>query len=199
MWRGHIILFLFVWGHTGKMKGRIFTYGSSFSSLSYSGRSLWLVGVLIFSLAWCLFSETNQLYAASKKVTYSLQAMALAPNAGGQMAYALRRGTNEREMSVFANTYLYAGDYPLVGAIYSWRFPIVNDDWFWQAFVELGAGITTAGPVAEILWGTIMLWTVRVDIATHLMFVPSNSDRSGRPANMILWSYPIWVGLAVPL
>ena len=172
---------------------------SVFFTTWFSWRALKIAFFLLSVVMICVSFGNDTSFAAEKKITYSLQAMALAPNAGGQMVYALRRGTNDREMSVFANTYLYAGDYPLTGAIYSWRFPIVNDDWFWQLYVELGAGISTAGPMAEILWGTIMLWTVRIDIATHVMFVPSNSDRSGRPASMVLWSCPIWVGLAIPL
>ncbi len=146
--------------------------------------------VVHFFVALLILTYAHEGSAKDKRVTYSLQAMALAPNAGGQMAFALRRGTNENELSAFANTYLYAGDYPLLGAIYAWRFPIVNDEWFWQFYVQLGAGISTAGPVAEILWGTIMLWTVRVDIATHVLFIPNR---------VILWSYPVWVGISIPL
>jgi hypothetical protein len=55
--------------------------------------------------------------ADSKMVTYSLQVLALAPNAGGQNAYALRRATDSSEYALFYNNYLGAGNFPLIGAI----------------------------------------------------------------------------------
>lgn len=128
--------------------------------------------------------------AESKMVTYSLQVLALAPNAGGQNAYALRRATDEEEMFAFYNNYLGAGEYSLIGLGYDWRFPICDQSCFWQFYFEAGGGVSTAGPFAELLWGTNIFWVARLDISTHFYLTSKR---------VIGWSYPLWVGISMPL
>jgi hypothetical protein len=123
-------------------------------------------------------------------VTYSAQFLAYAPNAGGQQAYSLRRADDKGEWSVFANTYLMTGAFPLSGMTYNWRFPICNQSCFWQFFVEAGAGVSTAGPMVEVVWGSILLWSLRVDLSTQAFLIPQR---------VILWSYPFWMGVSLPL
>ncbi len=144
-------------------------------------RSFWIV-----ALATCFATAAS---GANKMATYSLQVAAFAPNAGGQEAYALRRATDKVEWSVFVNRYLYAGDYPLMGATYDWRFPICDQSCFWQFYIQAGVGLSTTGPVLEVLWGTTLLWVARVDIATQMFF---QSNR------LISWSYPLWIGVSIP-
>jgi hypothetical protein len=127
---------------------------------------------------------------AEEGVTYSLQVAALAPNAGGQQAYALRRSTDEDEWFLFSNNYLETGKFPLTGAGYNWRFPICDQDCFWQFYVEVGGGISTAGPMAEVIWGMNFLWVTRLDIGTHFYLTQNR---------LITWSYPLWAGISVPL
>jgi hypothetical protein len=127
---------------------------------------------------------------AAEDITYSLQVAALAPNAGGQQVYALRRATDKNEWFLFSNSYLETGKYPLTGVGYNWRFPICDQECFWQFYVEVGGGISTAGPMAEIIWGMNLLWVTRLDIGTHF-YVTQN--------RIITWSYPLWAGISVPL
>jgi len=141
--------------------------------------------------------------AAGKDRTLTLQAMAFAPNAGGQEAYAVRMHQADREYSLFANRYLMAGQYPLVGGVYSVRFPVCDETCWWQFFVQLGAGISSAGPLTEIIWGTMIpiapLWlprpspkylpAIRLDIATQMIIVPQR---------LVIWSYPLWLGISLP-
>ena len=115
--------------------------------------------------------------------------MAMAPNAGGQEAYALRRANNEREWSLFMNQYLLAGGYPLSGISYAKRFPICELHCPIQAYVQAGGGLSTAGPLIELLWGTNIFWLARIDIATQIYFSTKR---------VIFWSYPLWVGFSVP-
>lgn len=119
---------------------------------------------------------------------YSLQGMALAPNAGGQQAIALRRATAKSEWTVFANEYLRAGNQPLVGALYGLRFPVMGRSRGLQMIFETGVGVSSVGPMVELLWGTTLLWSVRLDVATHLYLAKERA---------ILWSYPLWIGVSV--
>ncbi len=143
----------------------------------------------ILTLSLMLAIASIPAFAKTKMVTYSLQAIAYAPNAGGQEAYALRRATDDNEWTLFVNRALYAGDYPLTGATYAWRFPVCDQSCFWQFYVQAGAGLSTAGPILEVLWGTTLLWTMRVDVATQMFFQTNR---------MITWSYPLWVGISMP-
>jgi hypothetical protein len=128
--------------------------------------------------------------AHARDYALALQGAALAPNAGGQEAWALRFATdNSREYSIFANEYLRTGDYPLVGAIYSFRFPIFSRVWPIYSFVQIGAGASSAGPVAEFLMNLTPAWVVRIDFSTHFYAIPER---------VIVWNYPFWVGLTVP-
>ncbi len=140
--------------------------------------------------------------AADRKYTVSAQALALAPNAGGQEAYTLRLATNEWEGGVFSNQYILAGDKPLTGAFYDLRFPICDDSCFWQFFVQTGAGLSNGGPLAQITWGTVIpllpIWlpfsapryvpSLRLDITTQMIFIRYRA---------VTWSYPLWAGISV--
>lgn len=141
--------------------------------------------------------------AAETRYQVAVQGEALAPNAGGQTAYSLRLATNNWEAGAFSNQYIIAGDYPLTGATYAWRFPICDDSCFWQFFAQTGAGLSTGGPLAEITWGAVIpllpLWlpsaapryvpAIRLDITTQLIFIRWRA---------ITWSYPLWIGVSVP-
>ena len=144
----------------------------------------------IFLIVYLLFLDSSLLLGKTNITTYSLQLHALAPNAGGQEAYALRRATNSWELELFVNTYLRTGEYPLAGIIYNKRFAICDDSCFWQFYVQAGAGLSTAGPIIEFLWGTNFLWIIRLDIATQVL---------ANPNRLIFWSYPLWIGFSLPL
>lgn len=148
------------------------------------------------------FAATSS-FAADKRYHLTAQGMALAPNAGGQEAYTLRLATNDWEAGVFRNEYITAGDYPLMGGTFEWRFPICDDACFWQFFVQAGGGGSTGGPVAHITWGTqiplLPIWlptrappyvpALRIDFTTQMIFIKWRG---------VAWSYPIWAGITVP-
>ena len=125
-----------------------------------------------------------------KHTTYSLQALAFAPNAGGQQAYALRRATDKSEWTLFANYYLQTAGGPLMGGGYDLRMPVCDQRCFWQFYAQIGGGVSTIGPYVEVLWGTNLFWILRLDIATHFYITA---------ARAIFWSYPLWAGLSLPL
>lgn len=136
------------------------------------------------------FLSASTASAASRDVSYSLQVHALAPNAGGQRAYALRRATNESEWGLFANEYLRAGDYPLMGGLYSFRYPICDQSCVIQFYAQTGVGVSNVGPFIELLWGTNLFWTVRLDVASQILITRDH---------VVVWSYPLWIGLSVSL
>ena len=154
-------------------------------------------------IALVMLLGTTSAFAAEKNWTATFQVGAFAPNAGGQDAYGLRVHRDNREYTLFSNSYLMAGAYPLTGAIYSWRFPICDETCWWQFFAQIGAGVSTAGPLAEIVWGSQIplapLWlprsapkylpSLRFDVTTHMIAVPYR---------LVLWSYPLWLGISVP-
>ena len=141
-------------------------------------------------------------YAADTKYTVTAQALALAPNAGGQEAYTLRVATNDWEVGAFSNQYILAGDYPLTGAFYDLRFPICDDSCWWQFFAQTGVGVSNGGPLAQITWGTVIplvpLWlpfaaprylpALRLDFTTQMIFIRYRA---------VTWSYPLWAGVSV--
>lgn len=143
-------------------------------------------------------------WGADQPWATSVQVGALAPNAGGQAVYTIREYHAKREYSVIANTYLSAGKYPLAAGIYSWRFPLCGEECWWQFHSQVGAGFSTAGPVVELLWGSILpvapLWlpragpkyfpAIRIDFATHLIAIPYR---------VVMWSYPLWIGMTVAI
>lgn len=139
-------------------------------------------------LCVCLIISATGAYAADKKAVYTLQYQAFAPNAGGQSVYGLRYRKNDREWGLFANQYLRAGPYPVTGIVYDWHFPICGSSCFWQFYFNAGVGLTQIGPLGEVMWGTDLLWFLRLDFATH--FYLTNQ-------RMFLWSMPLWVGLTV--
>lgn len=150
-----------------------------------------------------LFAAPNRLVGASPPTKISLQYQAFAPNAGGQTVYGLRWFKDNRELTLFQNNYLTAGDAPLAGGLYSWRFPACDTSCFIHLHAQAGLGITTAGPATELLWGgelpllplalnggTIKyVPMLRLDFASHWIFTTQR---------MINWSYPFWLGLTVP-
>jgi hypothetical protein len=141
--------------------------------------------------------------AGSERYTATAQVGAFAPNAGGQEAYTMRLSTNRWEAGVFSNQYLLAGDHPLTGAFYDWRFPICDDSCFWQFFVQAGGGVSTGGPIAQATWGTVIpllpIWlprrapsyvpALRLDMTTQMIFIRYRG---------VTWSYPLWVGISIP-
>ena len=145
---------------------------------------------LSFALLSVLLLAGAGVAAETKHTTYSLQALAFAPNAGGQQAYALRRATDKSEWALFANTYLQTGGGPLLGGGYDLRMPVCDQSCFWQFYAQIGGGLSTVGPYVEVLWGTNLFWIMRLDIATHFYVTASRA---------IFWSYPLWAGLSLPL
>jgi hypothetical protein len=154
-----------------------------------------------FSLLF-LFLESRT-FAAEKLRSVTAQVGALAPNAGGQVAYSLKYAHDDDwEASLFSNQYILAGKYPLSGATYSRRFPVCDSSCFWRFFVQTGAGVSTGGPMAEITWGSIIpilpVWlptsapkyipSLRIDFTSQFIFVRYRA---------VTWSYPLWVGLTV--
>ena len=140
--------------------------------------------VCLFAFHFC----SGLLMGETKRQSYSLQVQAFAPNAGGQEAYALRMANDEREWSIFANRYLYAGSFPMVGALYSRRFPLCGQSCIWDFYAQAGLGVSSAGPLAEVLWGTNLFWILRLDFSTHLIM----------QKRLIVWGYPLWVGISIP-
>jgi hypothetical protein len=133
--------------------------------------------------------------------TISAQAISLAPNAGGQVAYAVRYAKPQWEAGIFRNNYLLAGDAPLTGGTLSWHLPMCGSDCWWQVHTNLGLGFATTGPIAEISWSALLpllpIWLptgaprflplLRVDLTTQFLFFEQRH---------ITWSYPLWAGLA---
>ena len=133
----------------------------------------------------------------------SARFFAFAPNAGGQDVYSVSYLRKNIEYSLFANQSLSAGSYPLTGATVSYRFYALDYSNFWQFYVQGGAGLSTGGPLGEILWGVtipmIPLWLptaspkyvpqIRIDVANQ--FYVSKT-------RVITWSVPLWVGFSVP-
>lgn len=143
---------------------------------------------ILFSFISFIMHGTASAKPQSK--TLSMQYQSFTANAGGQEAWSLRLSMNDRiEYSIFANKYLTAENYPLLGAIYSLRLPILSRKYPIRSFTQLGAGLTNIGPVVELLWSFTPLWIFRIDFSTHFYFTRSR---------MITWSYPLWVGISVP-
>lgn len=161
--------------------------------------------ITFFLLILCetlLFAGSTAFAVNDKPYTVSASMNALAANAGGQEAYALRIHHDDAEYHVFANRSLSVGGKPLVGAGYDLRFNLC-EDCFWRVFIQGGAGLSNAGPYVELDWGMaipiVPLWLpthpprylpqLRIDFATHLIFSQLRPNT---------WSYPLWLGIAVP-
>jgi hypothetical protein len=156
-----------------------------------------LVVTLVMLTAAPARAVTEDRYTATSQVG------AFAPNAGGPQAYTLRLAHGAWEAGMFSNQYVIAGDYPLTGGTFDWRFPVCGTECFWQFFVQLGAGASNGGPLAEITWGTMIpalpLWLpiaapryipqIRIDITTQMIFIRYRA---------VTWSYPLWLGISVP-
>ena len=139
---------------------------------------------IIILIGFCGVSYAGELYQTA------VMAQSFAPNAGGQVVYALRRGTDSHEWSVFSNQYLKAGSYPLTGALYSKRYTLCGISCPVQFFGQLGVGASTAGPMLEFLWSINFLWVGRLDFVSHLYFTKQR---------IVVWNYPIWLGVSLPL
>lgn len=150
-----------------------------------------ILSVTLLWLSLLLGSSPGRSAAEERNLT--LQALALAPNAGGQTVWALRYSSalasGGTEYTLFGNEYLITGNYPLMGGVYSWRFPIIGRKWPIQSFAQLGLGASSAGPMTELLWSISPFWVIRIDFATHFY---ARLDRA------IVWNYPSWIGLTVP-
>jgi hypothetical protein len=159
-----------------------------------------MINLGILLVLFCGFSQAMAGERGSYDVSFSQGA--LAANAGGQDAMAVRVHHEGRELHGYINPSLSTGGRPLVGAGYGIRFDACSDC-FWKAFVQSGLGLSTAGPYLELDWGLavpiIPIWLprdpfryvpqLRIDFATHLIF--SNV----RPS---VWSYPLWLGFSIP-
>jgi hypothetical protein len=146
--------------------------------------------------------STQPIQAASYQ-SVSAQYGALAPNAGGQEAYALKYQRDEWEYSLFSNQYLLAGDYPLTGFVMDYVFPVCTKDCWINFYVNTGFGGSTGGPILEATWGTqiplLPLWlpykapkyvpALRIDFTTQMIFVQWRG---------VTWSYPVWAGITIP-
>ena len=135
--------------------------------------------------------------------TVSSQVGALAPNAGGQQAYSLRLASSDWELGAFSNQYLLAGSAPLSGLTADWRFAVCDSSCFWQVHLHLGGGFSNGGPIAQITWSAMIpmlpiwlpietikylpLW--RLDVTTQMIAIRYRA---------VTWSYPLWIGVAVP-
>ena len=138
--------------------------------------------IALFVLGLCSPTYAN-------KRTISAQGYALAPNAGGQVAYSLRYSPEEKtEYSAFANTSLFVGKVPLSGIIYSKRLTLC-ERCLVSSFAQVGAGASLAGPMLEFDWNITPLWLLRIDFATHIYFFRIHG---------IVWSYPLWLGVSLP-
>jgi hypothetical protein len=161
----------------------------------------------ITALGWlCLgmmFVDGRRIYG-EEMAQITTQVVSLAPNAGGQVAYSLRYGKESHEWGLFSNTFLLAGDLPLTGAFYDWRFALCGMSCFWQFYLQLGAGASTGGPIAQITWAAIIpilpIWlpskapkyipALRLDVTSQMIFVQYRG---------VTWSYPLWMGITVPI
>jgi hypothetical protein len=133
-----------------------------------------------------LFATTLNAYSL-----LSFQYHAVTGNAGGQNAYALSLAQhNTREFGIFVNEHLTTGRIPLTGATYSRRYLLTPDYYALTSFVQAGCGISSAGPLFALTWNLTALQVVRLDITTHIYFPQL------RP---LVWSYPLWLGITVPV
>lgn len=159
------------------------------------------IALALLLLAGCLPASASAATGKIRKV--SAQYAAFAPNAGGQVTYGLRASWNDREVGLFQNQYLTAGGNPLVGAVYAFRFPVCDEFCLVHMHLQTGIGGTSAGPLAEFLWGAEIpllplalnggtipyVPMLRVDLASHWVATRSR---------LIMWSYPFWVGVTLP-
>ena len=149
-----------------------------------------------------LLAAGNAFADGSRHYTVTGQFISLAPNAGGQNAYALRLATNEWEISGFSNLGISINGRALTGATYDWRFPICDDSCWWQFFVQTGVGASNGGPLAELTWGSVLplvpIWlpftaprylpALRLDMTTQIIATRWRA---------VTWSYPLWAGISV--
>jgi hypothetical protein len=142
-----------------------------------------MIGVILIFGSSIAESKDNWTY-------YSLQGLAYTANAGGQTSVAVRRRAADYEWSLFGNDYLRAGGIPLIGLSWDRRFEMLGPGWPLRPYFQVGPGISTGGPFAELMWGCTIAYVLRIDIATHLI---ATSKR------IVSWNYPFWVGMTVPL
>lgn len=154
----------------------------------------------LYAAFFVLGSTANPIYAST---IISAQYGALAPNAGGQLAYTLKYQSNRWEYALFSNQYLLAGDYPLSGATAAYQFPVCEKECWFDFYINTGAGASNGGPIAEVTWGAkiplLPIWlptqapryvpALRLDFTTQMIFVQWRG---------VTWSYPLWAGISVP-
>jgi hypothetical protein len=156
------------------------------------------IGILLDYRSFAATSES----ANTDHHAVSFNALALAPNAGGQKAYRVEWYHHHHAFSVFDNQSLLVGSTTLKGIGYSYRLPVCDADCFWQFFSQVGGGISNAGVYGEVDWGVIIpmlpIWlptsapryipAFRIDIASQMY---ASRQR------IITWSYPLWAGVTV--
>ncbi len=132
----------------------------------------------------------------------SMRFKSFTSNAGGQNAYAASYSTQKNEYTVFLNQNLQTGNVPLTGAVYDWRFLSCKTNCMWNFYGNIGGGISTAGPLAEVLVG-VMIPVVPVWFSGGpLKYIPYvrldfGSQFYASRYRVITWSYPLWIGLAL--
>jgi hypothetical protein len=136
------------------------------------------------------FIVSSRTFCASSLEGISFLNKAFAPNVNGQDAYSLKLTYSTQEFGVFANSDLQAGSSSLVGASWLRRFSLCTAACSFSHAILLGGGISSAGPLFEISWSFQLLWLLRVDFTTHY-FVSTT--------RLVNWSYPLWLGLTIPL
>ena len=190
------------WGGLPDMTTPDKTFETRVPAMPIAISGIYLAFFMVMALAGANFFGNSAL-GATKPIKVSVQYAAFAPNAGGQIAYGLRAHRNNREIAIFQNHYLTAGDEPLLGALYAMRFPLCDESCMVHIHVQGGLGATSAGPLVEFLWGTEVpllplalnggtiryVPMLRFDIASHWMATRSR---------LITWSYPFWIGVTLP-
>ncbi len=156
-----------------------------------------------FSITFLIFLFLGVKAQASPD-SISIQDRALAPNAGGQTAYSLKLAYGEIEYGAFANEYLRAGEHPLSGLTAEYRLGLCQKDCWGNLYAQIGVGGSTGGPLATMTWSAqiplLPIWLpysapaylpqLRIDFSTHFIFVRYRA---------VTWSYPLWLGITIPL
>jgi hypothetical protein len=138
-----------------------------------------------FILIFLILLQANVSFAGA----LALQALALAPNAGGQESYSIKYHRGDYEWSLFSTNYLITNGNPLTGLTLARRFDICKSNCWVQGFVQPGFGFTQIGAHFDLTWGTVIGYAVRIDLTTQLYTGHSR---------LLSWSYPLWVGVSFP-
>lgn len=157
---------------------------------------------IILAFILCVISASPLRAGEVKNVSY-LHA-AFAPNAGGQESHSLKLLYDNVEYSIFVNEYIRAGEYPLSGVTMEWVSPICDKECWGNLFLQYGVGASMGGPIANLTWSfqlpILPIWLpmsapkyvpqIRLDFTSQFIFVRYRA---------VSWSYPLWLGLSIPL